>query len=85
MNVCELAQIETPIERIVAAEEDVFLVIALSRLNQDSGMFALRGGNEEGDGYIPDLAPGDALIWQRENAGRKVGGVGGLMQVIKYR
>lgn len=85
MNVCELAQIETPIERIVAAEEEVFFVIALSHLNSDSGMFALRSGNGEGDDYIPDLAPGDAIIWQRENAGRKVGGVGGLMQVIKYR
>ena len=58
---------------------------ALSRLNLDSGMFALRRSDEEGDNYILDLAPRDAIIWQRENASRKVGGSSGLIQVIKYR
>jgi hypothetical protein len=89
VNVSKFLKLDRPATRITGKEGEIYFVTALTRLSDETGMFALPDCTEVGadvahkaGARVPVLEVGDAVIWTRETAGRTTNGEGGLMHVV---
>ncbi len=81
-------QLETAAERGYGKEGNVYVVVALSRLDASTGLFAVYGkheNNQEEGERVPELDIGDAIVWTQSNHGRNEHGTGGVSLIITYR
>ncbi len=74
-------------------EGDIYIFVAITRLSDSTGMFALFGRHEEDQSEdqsketerILNLEVGDAVVWTANTQGRNSSGEGGLSIIMVYR
>merc|ERR1712070_244416 len=86
INVCQFNHTDKPASRIVGTSGEVYVVIALTTLDERSGMFAFAATEDDKlKEETPVLEVGDAVVWTEQNSGCRSPGGGGYMQVMIYR
>jgi len=74
----------------LASSSNVFLYVALTRLDKSDGMFSfillerVSESNSEAEEEEVTLAPGDGLLWRGDCMRRSGEGHGGVVLILRY-